>query len=144
MNTYASVHCTTSHDDHRENIISGYAYTHDASFGAFIAAQPIGAEIVSISGRVCRWTGNYATRNGHRVAVLTVLDTKGRDNGLTDITIHCCANVVWTATGHIVDPNGNRGERRFDLWPESLGERRIREAREHVAALRAARLAANA
>jgi hypothetical protein len=134
--TTAAVHCEHSHDDHRATILVGYAGTFDNSFGHFIAQQPINAEIISgLSGRRCRWTGEYTMKNGHRAAILQVLDRPELGN----ITIHTCGGNVWYATGHFIDSDGNRGQRDFDTWPESLGEQRIREARENVAALREAR-----
>lgn len=133
LTPYSSAHCELSHAHHQETIWSGYSGRWADSFGAFIAAQPIGAEVHSISGRICRWTGRYTMKSGHRAAVLQVLDRPE----MGEIGIHCCGDCVWAATGHIVSEDGGTRDRRFDLWPASLGERRIREAREEVAARRA-------
>lgn len=93
----AEIRCTATHD----NILIGRAYAHEMSFGAFIEAQPLGAEIASISGRICIWTGRYTMSNGHRAAVLIVTDAAGKARGLDTIEIHTCLSNVWNATGRV-------------------------------------------
>jgi hypothetical protein len=88
--------CTAGH----ENILNGRAHSEAGSFGAFIAAQPVGAEVISMSGRRCRWTGEYGmSSGGHRAALLECLDRPE----LGTIEIWTCLGNVWNATGRSVD-----------------------------------------
>ncbi|MCP3811336.1 hypothetical protein NLX62_03170 [Mycobacteriaceae bacterium Msp059] len=100
--TATPIRCTADHT----HILSGFAGVDNApgSFGAFIADMPIGAELLSLSGWVCRWTGEYVESHGHRAARLTrVRHVDGRDvsAGLIarPVDIHTCLTNVWTATG---------------------------------------------
>ena len=97
-----AIRCTADHT----HILSGYAGIDDApgSFGAFIADMPIGAELLSMSGWVCRWTGEYVESNGHRAAVLyRVRHVDGREVSAAliarPIHIHTCLANVWQSTG---------------------------------------------
>lgn len=103
--------CEASHD----SIISGRSGVESASFGAFIADLPVGAEILSVSGRRARWTGEYAMAQGHRAAVLAVLDRPE----LGTITIHTCGMNHWTATGRGMGeaaPVRVAHNRRYGMW----------------------------
>lgn len=95
--------CTATHG----RILHGRAYTLEASFGAFIAAQPIGSEVLSLSGWIARWTGEYTmTADGHRAAVLERLrHTDGR-RGEGRFNIHVCAANAWSSIGRYSYPDG--------------------------------------
>lgn len=100
--------CTTDH----KNILVGYAGGSDApgSFGQFIADQPIGAELLSVSGWVCRWTGEYVDHEGHRAARLErIRHTDGR-TGEGAALIHTCLGNAWSPTGRYSFHDGEHVE----------------------------------
>lgn len=99
----AEMECTATHG----HILSGRARTREASFGAFIATQARGAEILSVSGWIARWTGEYTwTADGHHAAVLERLrNTDGRA-GSGPLHIHTCAMNHWTSIGRWSMPDG--------------------------------------
>lgn len=106
------IRCTADH----AAILIGFAGVDNApgSFGAFLATLPVGTEIVSVSGWVCRWTGAYVDDNGHKAAVLNRLrHTDGRD-GTGIMLIHTCLVNVWNHTGVWSFPGGARVAMRHD------------------------------
>lgn len=92
------IRCTADHS----HILHGYAGGSDApgSIGAFLATLPVGTEILSVSGWVCRWTGAYVDSNGHKAAVLervrNIMDGRTGDGVAL---IHTCLVNVWSHTG---------------------------------------------
>jgi hypothetical protein len=88
--------CTGSHG----GILVGRAYDEEGTFGAFIAKQPVGTEIVSVSNWLCRWTGEYRmSRDGHRAAVLIRIRNvrTGRRAGAGgEALIHTCLSNCWS------------------------------------------------
>ena len=91
--------CTASHD----GILNGYAGGIHApgSFGSFLASLPIGTEIMSMSGVIAIWTGNYTTHRGHAAAHLE----PATEGGPAAIIYLCLVN-VWNPTGKIVTADG--------------------------------------
>lgn len=121
-NTYEAM-CHTGHG----SILVGRAGDDDAAtFGAFIAAQPQYAELLSVSGWIGRWTGEYTySADGHHAAVLErVRHIDGR-SGTGTMAIHTCLGNVWTATGHILRPAvvGDRVMPRLGGFGAALGRR---------------------
>lgn len=91
------IRCTADHGA----ILHGFAGVDNApgSIGAFLATLPVGTEILSVSGWICRWTGAYVDAHGHKAAVLTrVRHTDGRTGDGTAL-IHACLVNVWSHTG---------------------------------------------
>jgi hypothetical protein len=135
-------------------IIVGRAGANDeGTFGHFAATQPVGAELLSVSGWICRWTGEYAMSNGHWSGILErVRHTDGRAVAdslkAAPVFIHACSMNAWTATGRysfadgtVVDVQHGRGQvtprcsAHGNLSaPQSFRERAGRELVHHVAA----------